>query len=627
MRYDYFANTTLRVEHTLYNFEMQLIIFSELFENADESDIWANDSELQMRYLELLKANNLLKSNTKNSKGTKDARLKSAPLEDFNLIKRREKCLTAQGYELLELIKSQSYKINNDFLQIDLISLFFLKAELNLLKPQNLLQIYLQVFKKCGGEISNDMFYFLPLINNFSVDEFVNLVKQDKIIDSVLDLSKQNEFLQDLSQNTIKTDYFKTSKGDKTAKIIVEVLESFILPLRNGENIDLNDLFIDNKYKIFRNNYLKYIFTKNKKDRKIKIQEFYDYFVRNENLQEFGKRFFYFIKECKLKNNLKDYDDLNRRYMNLSGIFEFYDDKVSVNLVFKMILAHSKSDEILQNIAQSKVSKDSLNDYFKDIEFINAFKKYDIKNPQDLVNFKQNKDKKTLQTLINTHFSKDKIAKILGLFEDRKNDKKIFEIFDKFGKSEATIPTIFEYIIAIAWHYIDEGNLDRILQAGLSLDSKLLPKSHAVGGEADFSFTYSDHALMIEVTLTEKTNQRRAEMESVSRHLGNLLLNLDEKIQQNSFGIFIAPYLDKNVLNDFRSRIYCYFEKDENFIKGMKILPLNTSDIIKILRSRKSYKNLKTHFQKLFESKNDWGSKWYEKEVKPFINSLGNSDV
>lgn len=116
-------------------------------------------------------------------------------------------------------------------------------------------------------------------------------------------------------------------------------------------------------------------------------------------------------------------------------------------------------------------------------------------------------------------------------------------------------------------------------------------------------------------------------MESVSRHLGNILLELNEQKREKSFGIFIAPYLDKNVLNDFRSRIHCYFENDLNCIKGMNILPFSTKDIIKILKSKHSYKTLIPHFRTFFESKNDWGSKWYENEILTFINSLEENNV
>lgn len=626
MRYDYFGNTSLRVKNLLYNFETQLILFEELFSNADENDIWSNDSELQIRYLDLLKAHNLLDNkNQKTQLGTKDARVKSAPLEDFNLIKRKEKIITTQGYELLELIKNQSYKINNEFLQIDLVSLFFLKAQLNFAKSPNLFQKYLEVFKELQGEMSLEIFSLLPLINNFkNIKAFIQHSQNGTIFDELIDYHNLPIFIKDLENKSLRLDYFKTAKGDATSLSIINVLNEIFLPLReNRDKKILKNLLssrYDIKFKKFKELYLPYLSKATKKDEK--IEEIYNFVCAN-NLKEFGKNFYNFIMKTRLQANLNDYGDLNRRYLNLTGIFDFDKDKVSLNLAFKMILAHSNRDEILDKIATNKVSKDLLSEYFKDSEFVAFFKKYGILNSNDLRNYKQKTDKEKLKNLINTHFSKNNIIEILSLFDDRKNDDFIF----KKVTTEATIPTIFEYIIALAWYYIDGENLQAILSAGLSLDSNLLPKSHAIGGNADFQYNYNDHILMIEATLTQKSNQRRAEMESVSRHLGNILLELNEQKREKSFGIFIAPYLDKNVLNDFRSRIHCYFENDLNCIKGMNILPFSTKDIIKILKSKHSYKTLIPHFRTFFESKNDWGSKWYENEILTFINSLEENNV
>lgn len=626
MKYDYFGNTSLRVKQLLYNFETQLFLFDELFSTADEYDTWSNDSRLQVRYLELLRANELLDNKNQTTQlGTKDARVKSAPLEDLNLIKRKDKIITPQGRELLNLLKQEAFKHNNKFLQIDLISLFFLKAYLNFSKSANLLQKYLKVFKEFGGEVSAEIFATLPLINNFAnPQEFIRHIQNDTLFANIANKDDLNTFLTDLENHTLRVDYFKTAKGDATAFSIIKVLEQIFLPLRESNNNELLENLLSSQcsreFLSFKKLYLPYISKATKKDEK--IQELCD-FVCAGNLEEFGIRFYNLIMKARIQANLKDYFDLNRRYLNLTGIFEFNKDKVSLSLVFKMILNHSHCDEILSKIATSQISKDMLSEYFNDDEFKANFKKYGISNPNDLINYKQNADKEKLKTLINTHFSKMKIIEILKLFENRKNDN---IILDK-TTTEATIPTIFEYIIAIAWHYIDDENLDRILCAGLSLDSNLLPKSHAVGGDADFKFDYGDHALMIEVTLTEKINQRRAEMESVSRHLGNLLLDLDDVKQEKSFGIFIAPYLDKNVLNDFRSRVRCYFENNEKHIKGMKILPLNTNDIVKILKSGRSYESLIADFYRLFESENEWGNRWYNDEIVPFINSLKQSNV
>ena len=451
MRYDYFGNTSLRVKNLLYNFETQLILFEELFANADDSDIWSNDSELQIHYLELLKSHNLLESKNKTTEiGTKDARVKSAPLEDLNLIKRKEKLITSQGYELLTLIKNQSYKINNEFLQIDLISLFFLKAQLNFAKSPNLLQKYLEVFREFDGEMSMENFAFLPLINNFaSVKEFINHIKNHTLFVNVADVTKLNKFLADLEKGSLKIDYFKTAKGESSAVSIINALQKILLPLRkNGDKKLLQNLVspqCETEFLNFKKLYLPYISNATKKDDK--LQEVYD-FICAGDLREFGIRFYDLIMRSRLQANLYDYCDLNRRYLNLSGIFEFEKDKVSLNLVFKMILAHSKRSEILQKIATSEISQNLLSEYFNDSEFSAFFKKYGITNQSDLVHYKHNADKAKLKNLINSQFSRDDIFEILKLFEDRKNDA----LIAKKTTTEATIPTIFEYIIAIAWH-------------------------------------------------------------------------------------------------------------------------------------------------------------------------------
>ncbi|RDU61277.1 AlwI family type II restriction endonuclease [Helicobacter sp. MIT 14-3879] len=622
MVYDYFGNTSLRVRNLLYNFETQLILFEELFSNADKMDTWSNGSNLQLKYLEFLKQHNLLESKKKTTNlGTKDARVKSAPLEDYHLINRKQKLITPQGYELLNLIKTQSYKINNDFLQIDLISLFFLKATLNFNHNSSLLDKYLEVFKAFNGILELETFRFLPLINNFeNTKDFIDSIKNKNLIHNILLQSPQYKqhltiFLEDLAKNTPKADYFKTAKGIKTALVIIKVLKEIFLPFRDSKDLQiLENLINSNNYLDFKKLYLPYIIKNGKKSEKIlALEKFCE-----GDLLNFGKRFFEFIFTARILSNLDDCLDLNRRYLNLTGIFEFSQDKVEVNLIFKIILKHSNYKEVLERIAKSPISQSFLSEYFNNKEFKKYFQELGITKPQEIKNYKLKIDKERLIKLLKTRFTKENIIEILNLFNDRNNDAKIYENVT----IEATIPTIFEYIIAIAWCYIDENKVERILEAGLSLDSNLLPKSHSVGGSADFIYSYTNHCLMIEVTLTQSSNQRRSEMESVSRHLGNLLLSLDSQSQAQSYGIFIAPYLDKNVLNDFRSRINCYFENEKSHIKGMKILPLSTQDIITILESNSSYQALLPKFQKALSSNEIWGSKWYQTHIQPMLKSL-----
>lgn len=621
LKYDYFGNTSLRVNNMLYNFEMQIILFDKLFNDTNKNEIWSSNSNLQFRYLKLLQENNLIKNEKQTANlGTKDARVKSAPLENYGFINRKEKVITPLGKEFLELINNQSYKIINDFLQIDLISLFFIKANLNFKKDNdgNFFENYLEIFKIFNGKISNDYFKFLPLFRNFkSIKEFVEILKcgEAEILKNLeyFDKEKQRNFIEDLKNNIFKVDYFKSGKGDKNAFIIIKVLQEFLKFRKNKDNKILENIIKNQEFKDFRI-YLFYIINSKKLDEK--IQNLVEFCSGDEI--EFAERFFKHIFKTRLLENLKDYADLNKRYLKLSGIFEFNADFIEINLIFQNILNHSKFYEILNIIKENKTSKNLLNEFFDDKEFIQIFQKFGIKNAKDLQNYNLNITKNRLENLIKEKFSKEKVIEILSLFDNRKNDDKIQEQTTK----DASIATIYEYIISLVWYYIDEQKTERILSAGLSLDNNLLPKSHAVGGEADFLYDYFSHFLMIEATLTEKTNQRRAEMESVSRHLGNLLLRIKEQKREKTYAIFIAPYLDKNVINDFRSRIYCYFENDEKFVKGMKILPLNSQDLIKILKSNLTFRELNVKFLEILNSKNDFGSRWYNDEIQKMIANL-----
>ena len=96
----------------------------------------------------------------------------------------------------------------------------------------------------------------------------------------------------------------------------------------------------------------------------------------------------------------------------------------------------------------------------------------------------------------------------------------------------------------------------------LSLDADLLPKTHAAGGEADIVYEYEKtkhypkHSLLLEATLADSTNQRRMEMEPVSRHLGQHLLNTGNL---KSYCVFATTFLHMNVVSDFRMRKNNYY--------------------------------------------------------------------
>lgn len=218
--------------------------------------------------------------------------------------------------------------------------------------------------------------------------------------------------------------------------------------------------------------------------------------------------------------------------------------------------------------------------------------------------------------IINTKFSNKQLLKLLNHFDAREDDE-----INKMVTENADVPTIFEYIIGIIWYNIS-GRKGKILDyLKLSLDANLLPITHAAGGEADIVYQYNktkdypEHSLLIEATLADSTNQRRMEMEPVSRHLGNHLLQTNNKY---SYCIFATSYLHINVIGDFRNRktiVYCDPKNAERYVEGMKIIPLSTDDLRNIINSNIQYETLYEHFDKAYNAEEKRPKPWYDSYV------------
>ncbi|RXJ84547.1 AlwI family type II restriction endonuclease [Arcobacter sp. CECT 8985] len=642
MAYSYFGNTSAKEAKLLINIEAHLILLNQLFKTTTDEDKWVSNSSLQLRYVELLKESKLLNSNEMELIA-KNARTKVSFLKDLGLVDFENLKITEIGNELLQLINEKKFEEKNEFLQIDLVSLFFLKYFFKYKKTHDIEDMflkYLYIFKKLEGKLTYEQFYLLPLISNYEdIDTFVALLKNGDNDLSLLfkgfidtnerDKQRKETFLADYAKNGVITDLepFSTSKGTNFVQDLPYVLEIFKrIKDKSYSKADIRNLFIkkiDGENNDFRKLYLPTMLGTTslaiKKNTYMHLYRKLFTIIRSKGYDELLEYFFDLIYTSRYFNNLRDYKNQNTYYLSLTGIFTFINGEVKISEIFNVILKSSQYEEILKSISETSITKDSLNDLFEDEDVKATFAAMGVDNTHDLNMFQYNKDKEKLQELLDTTFTKEKVKELIPLFKIR-NDKRIQDEVTV----RATVPTIFEYITALSWYYIDNNNIDFVLKAGLSLDTNMLPKSHAVGGSSDFEIKYDDHTLMIEVTLTESTNQRRAEMESVSRHLGNILLELNEEQQEKSYGIFIAPHLNKNVLNDFRTRQLSYWENETDYIKGMNIIPLDTDDVVNILDSNIMYAELRPKFYEIIEKDNDWGSKWYYDEVKPFIENLNS---
>lgn len=328
----------------------------------------------------------------------------------------------------------------------------------------------------------------------------------------------------------------------------------------------------------------------------------------------------------KEKATLADYFDLNRRYIKTTDIVLFEDDAVKLDIIPQYFF-ESVSEQLHQElyaVSESLYENCNIEDIsdclvVSDdiiIEGINEELGINVTTVGAARAALEDNRYRRLQHLIDTKFTDEKLLLLFDYFEER-NDTEIRSMVT----DNADVPTIFEYMLGILWYKASERQGKILDYMKLSLDADLLPKTHAAGGEADIVYEYAqtesypEHTLLLEATLADRTNQRRMEMEPVSRHLGRHLIHTGNL---NSYCVFVTNYLDINVIADFRSRKATPFYDTQDyskFVNGMKIIPLQTSELKKIVTNGKIYKELYPIFEAAFNSTLP-PHEWYENCIK-----------
>lgn len=355
--------------------------------------------------------------------------------------------------------------------------------------------------------------------------------------------------------------------------------------------------------------------------------------------EESFKRFFYLTMHLfKTKATLEDYFDLNRRYLNLTNCFIFDENQVKLDIVPKHFFR-----PIANNLYEHAYEGTGLLHQYCPLYSINPLLAFnennvisginsefgtDITNISDAYCEVERRRYIRFNTMLDRKFKKPILMRLLYDFDSR-NDVDI----NNLVTDNADIPTIFEYILGIIWYNLSDRK-GRILDyLKLSLDANFLPITHAAGGEADIVYEYPttnhypQHCLLLEATLSDSTNQRRMEMEPVSRHLGNHLLRTGN---HKSYCVFASSFLHINVISDFRSRknyYYCDSQNHDNYITGMKIIPLSTEDLRTIVQCDIPYCELYNHFEHAFQSTEIHPQKWYNEYVdinNSFFNESEN---
>ncbi|MFY9079868.1 AlwI family type II restriction endonuclease [Aliarcobacter cryaerophilus] len=655
-----FGTTSFRESELKYKIEKQLIILENYRE--DKKDIKWKD--FQIEYFSHLVEDELAKS-TANDK-QKDARIKTSSLKDLGLVN-KERFLQNTAIELLEIVKANTKKDTNIF-GINKDNFLYLKQFLKMEFSKNIendryasfsikpfIAIIYSLLMK-NNKLPRSFFtYILPTIKNY--DELKTILSSNienidinhYILNKIKDMDNYKNALECFKSESKNNDLFKEKNvfmNNNGGKYDIKYLKFYNSIKKYDKSIKnnskklkiINEIVYPDKTnkKIFYN----FMFKLDSRPSKSKLNEdlisvFEDSLIFKYT-DSFDENFFYMVQLEKWIRNLEEYYDLNKRFLELTNLFIFEKEYLYLDEIAYIVFNEKKDslldiplsiskDKYLNNLYSSK-SLEEISEIFNfDREHLlrELNKKYrDIDIHGDLniqINkIKKENEKKYFDTLIDKHFTNDKIKSLLLNIKDRVNDKEILDYLDW----DTNVPTIFEYIIGIIWYNISkrEGYITDFMN--LSLDAKLLPRRFAGGGQSDIIYKYSSHHLLIEVTLANKDNQRKMELEPVSRHLGRYMLENGNE----HYALFIVPYLDPNVLVGLRaySKLNYYNTSNtDEYVSNLKIIPLEIDDILHLMEKDIKYDFFYDNIvENSYQNPEFDGFKWYKNILKPRINSI-----
>lgn len=226
------------------------------------------------------------------------------------------------------------------------------------------------------------------------------------------------------------------------------------------------------------------------------------------------------------------------------------------------------------------------------------------------------------ECFIDVNYPLDKVKTLLGLFTDRSND----DLIKNMVCTDATVPTIYEYIVGIAWYYFSDKKIDLLASYNLTLSANFEPLTHAGGGTGDIVIYEENRVVMLEATLMNSNSQKRGEWEPVLRHSVNLKVEEDEFAQREVTTFFIANEFDTNSINIWKavSSVPMQSSTDKaKFTEGVMIMPLTSLELAKLLEQHIGYSNLIDSVRGLFRTdRHEFDMNWRDRFIKNVFKNI-----
>ena len=660
------GTTSFRMTEMNRKIELQLAYLDEFWSRPGMKDVsWAGNNAVQKEYYRFLKGKGFVSGEA--PRPDKDAREKTSGLVELGLVD-DERRLTPVGGMILKISQSGDFSAGDNVMELPRDSYGYLLQLLKGFKEVDgghvrpfvvFLRVILSIGVDANGrrQLTWDEFSnLLPLcIDEQTTDFVIEKIRVARLANRVIDV---DEVVSEIVLN--KPNYKTGMLKLQNASVVSEELICDVGINRKSRQYDkayfnvyksLHDLVFSGVTRAGVVGFLKALEKLNGKVPSFWKKHFFN-LAHGSRLQkdpirqfrnkcpifksttelQFRREFYRLLQLFKAKATLSDYADLNRRYFSLSDAVVFNGGEVFLDdmprafferfipwidsVAFSGCRNVGNIEPITKILGGSIPTKEEL---FLSVSGMNIT---EIKSCGGLKKVMHQRRYSNFMHFLHSRFPKSKVSQLLRKFENRANDAEV----QNAVTDAADIPTIFEYVVGLAWYYLSGEHGDVLEYLNLSLGPDFLPKSHAGGGEADILWQYDamppeygQHMLLVEVTLAEKDNQRRMEMEPVSRHLGDYLIS--HPVDKDSYCTFVTTTLNPNVISDFRGKreqIYYNPANTSEKIHGMKIIPIETKVLSEMLERNMSYGDVYDLFNRHF-SRTEEPVVWYKNLVSEIV--------
>ncbi len=333
----------------------------------------------------------------------------------------------------------------------------------------------------------------------------------------------------------------------------------------------------------------------------------------------------------KYLDTAREYADTTIRMLSATGVFQFSKPLVELSYkkVFLAIMSHVDirqlifSEVTLTQYTNAEIGISS--DFCKGLTLIDILRLDEATINSILAEIQSSygtiadvrtalieENRTKLEEHIHIKYPKEEIIRLLRLIPDRRND----HIIKQYVNEDTTVPTIYEFIVAIAWYYISNEQISVYDSLNLTLNGDFEPVIHASGGAGDIVVNYPDKTVMIEATLMNASAQKRGEWEPVLRHAINLTA---EEFPKRVYTLFVADELDYNTINIWRAVAAVTLESSTTGEKTehVVIMPFTNENICRFMESGISDTQIINKIEQSFDAiKANFDDTWHSKIIE-----------